>query len=224
MFKVERIQRAERAAFADERSSAIRPSMTRLRQMLREQELNAYLQQHDDLEGGELLAALLEYFMVRYSVVEGERDNIPAEGRVIVIANHPLGTLDAIALLSLVRSVRPDVRGAASACLQPFAALRDMLLPSGGTGYAEAESSPIDQALARDEAVILFPSGEVSGSGRSAIIDRPWRGAFLRHAERARAPLLPLHISGRNAALFSALSLLYQPLATLLLMRELFRR
>jgi putative hemolysin len=226
MIQVEQILQTKYPALAANHEFITRPTLALLRQLLREQELNAFLLQHHDLQGLEFLTKLLEYFNLSYSVVEGEKDNIPAEGRVVIVANHPLGGLDGIALLSLVRGVRPDVRIVANDVLMQFGPLQQMLLPidNMGKGCTRASIAAINESLARDEAVIVFPSGEVSRPGPSGIRDRPWRGGFLRFAERAEAPVLPVHIGGRNSALFYGLSMLYKPLSTILLVREMFRR
>lgn len=226
MIQVEQILHTKYPALAANHEFITRPTLAMLRQLLRERELNGFLLQHHDLEGSEFLAKLLEYCNLSYSVVESEKDNIPAEGRVVIVANHPLGGLDGVALLSLVRGVRPDVRIVANDVLMQFGPLQHMLLPidNMGKGCTRASIAAIDAALARDEAVIVFPSGEVSRPGPSGIKDRPWRGGFLRFAERAEAPVLPIHIGGRNSALFYGLSMLYKPLSTILLVREMFRR
>jgi putative hemolysin len=226
MIQVEHILQTKYPALAANHELITRPTLALLRQLLREQELNAFLLQHHDLEGSAFLAKLLEYCNLSYSVVEGERDNIPAEGRVVIVANHPLGGLDGIALLSLVRGVRPDVRIVANDILMQFGPLQHMLLPIDNMGKActRASIAAINQALNRDEAVIVFPSGEVSRPGPSGIKDGPWRAGFLHFAERAAAPVLPIRIEGRNSALFYGLSMLYKPLSTLLLVREMFRR
>lgn len=226
MIQVEQILQAKYPALAANHQFVTRPTLALLRQLLRERELNAFLLQHHDVEGAEFLAQLLRYCRHSYSVVEGERDNIPAEGRVVIFANHPLGGLDGIALLSLVRGVRPDVRIVANDVLMQFGQLKHMLLPidNMGKGCTKASIAAINEALERDEAVIVFPSGEVSRPGPLGIKDGPWRSGFLRFAERAGAPVLPIHIDGRNSALFYGLSLLYKPLSTLLLVREMFQR
>jgi len=226
MIQVEQILQNKYPALAANHEFITRPTLALLRQLLREQELNAFLLQNHDLEGLEFLAKLLEYFNLDYSVVEGEKDNIPAEGRVVIVANHPLGGLDGIALLSLARGVRPDVRIVANDVLMQFGPLQHMLLPidNMGKGCTKANIAAVNEALDRDEAVIVFPSGEVSRPGPSGIKDGPWRGGFLRFAERAEAPVLPVHIGGRNSALFYGLSMLYKPLSTILLVREMFRR
>ena len=93
MIQVEQILQTKYPALAANHEFITRPTLAMLRQLLRERELNGFLLQHHDLEGSEFLAKLLEYCSLSYSVVESEKDNIPAEGRVVIVANHPLAAL-----------------------------------------------------------------------------------------------------------------------------------
>ena len=57
----------------------------------------------------------------------------------------------------------------------------------------------------------------------NGIRDTKWHTGFVRIARSAKAPILPVHIDGRNSALFYGASMLYKPLATLLLVKEMFK-
>ena len=102
--------------------------------------------------------------------------------------------------------------------------LRKLLLPvvNIGRGSNKTNIDAIDAALENEEAVIVFPSGEVSRVGPTGIRDGRWHAGFLRFAERARAPVLPVYLGGKNSALFYTLSMIFKPLSTLLLVREMF--
>ena len=82
----------------------------------------------------------------------------------------------------------------------------------------------IHDALGNDEAVIIFPSGEVSRAGPRGIRDGRWQAGFMRFAEQAKAPVLPVHLDGRNSALFYSLSTIFKPLSTLMLVGEAMRQ
>ena len=84
--------------------------MAFLKKLLRERELNLLFAQCDHLEGLELVDQVLEDFNFSYSVVGREKENIPVDGRVVIVANHPLGILDGLALIKMVSEVRQDVR------------------------------------------------------------------------------------------------------------------
>lgn len=192
--------------------------------LLREKRINALMQYSAGRLGLGFNDALLDYLELGYSATGAEQ--IPASGPLVVVANHPLGALDGAALIQLVSRVRPDVRMVVSDILLQFRPARDILLPvdnlSGRNNRSNVDG--IDAALARGEAVIIFPSGEVSRASPKGIRDGLWRTGFLRVAKRAGAPILPVHISGRNSLGFYAWSMLYKPLAMLLLAREVFAK
>lgn len=225
MLQVERVLAMKYPILANRRRM-VRPTVGLLKRILREQELNAFLEAHRGLEGLEFLERVLEYFNFSYTVVGSEKENIPAEGRVVIVANHPLGALDGLALLKLVSEVRPDVRIVANDLLMHLAPLRSLLLPVDNLGRAtrRADIGAIHRALANDEAVIVFPSGEVSRAGPAGIRDGRWNDGFLRFAERSEAPVLPVYLGGKNSALFYGLSAVCKRLSTLMLVREMFRQ
>ncbi len=47
---------------------------------------------------------------------------------------------------------------------------------------------------------------------------------YLRFARSSKAPVLPVYIDARNSALFYGASMLYKPLATMLLVQEMFKQ
>jgi putative hemolysin len=203
-----------------------RPAVAFLKKLLREQELNAFFAQSEGLEGLEFVDKVLEHFHFSYSVVGREKENIPAEGRVVIVANHPLGILDGLALIKLVSTVRQDVRIVANDILLQVKPLRSLFHPVVilGQGFNKANIDAINAALENEEAVIVFPSGEVSRAGPTGIKDGRWQSGFLRFAERAEASILPVYLGGKNSALFYTLSMIFRPLSTLMLVREMYQQ
>lgn len=222
MLHLEQVLDAKFPAFAAQPEIIARPVLKLLKRIAREDDANAFLGQCEGLEGFEFVDRMLEYFNFSYRVVGREIENIPAEGPVVIVANHPLGLLDGVALLKLVGEVRRDVRIVANDVLMEFNAMRSLMLPvrNMGGGDNRANVGAIEAALDRGEAVIVFPSGEVSRAGLTGIRDPRWRGGFLRFAEYARAPVLPVRLRGRNSALFYGVSTIFRPLSTLMLLRE----
>lgn len=226
MFRIEDVIEARFPDLSARRRPLPRSALRLLRRFVREAEINAFLARAHGLQGLAFVERLLEYFDFSWSVVAREVEHIPVEGRVVIVANHPLGLLDGIALLKLVSTVRRDVRVVANDVLMHFEPLRPVLLPVVNLGGVTQRSQvqAIHDALARDEAVIIFPSGEVSRAGPRGIRDGAWQAGFLRFAEHARAPVLPVHLGGRNSALFYSLSTLFKPLSTLMLVSEAMRQ
>lgn len=197
-----------------------------LRKLTREQEINQFLRDNQSNRGLDFVDRIFDYFNFSYSVAHRERDNIPAQGRVVIIANHPIGSLDGLALLKLVSEVRRDVKIVANDMLMAFAPLRELLLPLDNmtrSAYRQSYKN-ILRALNNDEAVIVFPAGEVSRAGAKGIRDGQWQGGFLHFARKAKAPVLPIFVSAKNSLLFYSASFIFKPLATALLAHEMFNK
>lgn len=182
----------------------------------------AFLESHAHLAGLPFVDAALAHFAWRALIDPVERERIPESGRVVLVANHPLGAVDALALIACVAQVRRDVRIVANDWLAAIEGLAPLLLPMRvfGGGPTRASLAAVDAALAREEAVIVFPAGEVSRLTPRGVRDGAWREGFLRFAERAGAPVVPLHVGGRNSTAFYLASSVYKPLGTMLLARE----
>ncbi len=201
-----------------------RPVVDLLRRVACEARINAELGALEGSRGLAFVARALERMRFSYRVAPTDRTHIPAEGRVVIVANHPLGALDALALLDLVGSVREDVRILANDVLQQLGALDELLLPCDvfGAGAGRGGLREAYRALEREQALILFPAGEVSRIRPNGVRDGRWSEGFLRFARRSGAPVLPVHIDARNSPAFYGLSMLAKPLATLMLPREMF--
>jgi putative hemolysin len=202
------------------------PVRSVLRRLLREERFHRFAEQYPHLRGMDFVEQVLETLQFTYTVTDRDRENIPVSGRVMIIANHPIGSLDGLALLRLVHESRPDVRIVANDLLETIAPLRPCLLSvKVMTGITLKEQiSRIDKALANEEAVIIFPAGEVSRLSPHGVRDGRWHKGFLRLAARAKAPILPIHVHGRNSLSFYTASMLLKPLSTLMLIGEMFRR
>ncbi len=196
-----------------------------LKKLFFQERINRFLTLHGDLAGVEFVDAVLEELGVDYSASARCRANIPQSGRVVIIANHPMGGLDALTLIRLISEVRSDFKIVANDMLMQFEPLQKLLLPIDSLKGRPTKSSlkALSEALKQEEAVILFPAGEVSRIRPKGVSDGEWSGGFLKLAKAANAPILPVRIAARNSPLFYAISSLSKPLSMLLLPGELFR-
>lgn len=197
-----------------------------LRKLTREQEINNFLRDNQGIIGIDFIDRIFDYFNFSYSVSQRDRDNIPAQGRVIIIANHPIGSLDGLALIRLVSEVRRDVKIVANDMLMAFEPLHELLLPLDNMtrGAYKQSYKNILQALTDDQAIIIFPAGEVSRASARGIRDGKWQAGFLHFARKAKAPILPIFVSAKNSWLFYTTSMIFKPLATALLAQEMFNK
>ena len=197
-----------------------------LRRLLHEREMHEFAQQYPHLQGLDFVEQVLDYFKISYSVRDVEKEHIPSTGRLVIIANHPIGSLDALALIKLVSEVRKDIKVIANQLLMALTPLHPLLLPvnnmQGGTPKEHIHN--IQQHLSQEGVVIVFPAGEVSRLRPQGIRDTKWQSGFLRIAKQNKAPILPVFIDAKNSTLFYSLSMLYKPLASMLLVTEMFKQ
>lgn len=185
-----------------------------------------FARDYPHLEGYDFVEGVLRYFDFNLRLRELERARIPATGRVVIAANHPIGSLDGLALVNLVRQVRPDVKVVANDLLMSLAPMHSVLLPVDNMGgnTARRNLKNIRQHLEDEGALIIFPAGEVSRFGPSGVRDGEWQSGFVKIASATRAPILPIFVQGRNSIFFYSLSFLAKPLSTAWLIREMFRQ
>ena len=194
-----------------------------LKALVNEDRINRFLQDNDYLKEFDFIDRVFDELKIDYLVQHDEIRNIPATGRVLIVANHPLGGLDGLALLRLIGALRRDVLIVVNELLMNIKPLKGVFLPIDvfGQDTKKPSLSRIIDALNDEKAVIIFPSGEVSRAGAKGIRDRKWLSGFLRIAEKTSAPILPIHIRARNSMLFYLASRLSQTLSMLMLPREM---
>ena len=212
--------------FRGRRSSLARPLLRGIQRWSKLDVIDAFLAANREVRGFDFVASALQFLGAGYRVDDEALQRIPASGRLLVVANHPSGALDALALLDAVGRVRRDVRIVANDFLTALDNIDDLLLPVRILGGRPSPDSlrAVEASLGRGECVIVFPAGEVSRFGPRGVRDTRWRRGFLRFARGCDAPVLPIRIQARNSVLFYGASALFKPAGTALLAREMFAR
>jgi len=129
MLNIEQAVQQKFPKFEHSRPWIKKSTISFLRKITHEQEVNRFLDLHQDLKGFDFIEQVLDYFNFSYSISHRDRNNIPATGRVVIVANHPLGALDGLSLLKLVGEVRRDVKIVANDMLMNFNAVDSLFLP-----------------------------------------------------------------------------------------------
>lgn len=197
-----------------------------LRFLFHESRFQQFEKDYPHLEGFDFIDQTLRYFDFTLRLRDKERARIPDTGRVIIAANHPIGSLDGLALLNLVRQVRPDVKVVANDMLATLKPLHPVLLPVNNMGGNTPRENlrKLRGHLEQEGALIIFPAGEVSRFGPTGVKDGEWQAGFVKIAKATRSPVLPIYVAGRNSVFFYSISFLAKPLATLWLIREMFKQ
>ncbi|MEM9257734.1 MAG: GNAT family N-acyltransferase [Pseudomonadota bacterium] len=227
MLNVHSVLEARYPRFFD-RHRRIARTLTRFLSFLfYESRFQKFSEEYPHLRGFDFIDQALRYFDFDLRLTESERARIPASGRVVIAANHPIGSLDGLALLNLVRSVRSDVKVVANDLLTAIAPLDPVLLPVANMGRRDTARTAlkrIREHLMDEGAVIIFPAGEVSRLGALGVKDAEWQSGFIKLSSSTRSPVLPVYVDGRNSLFFYSLSILARPLSTIWLVREMFKQ
>ena len=162
---------------------------------------------------------------VQTVVTDDDRARIPKTGPVIVVANHPFGGIEGIVMLSILNSVRPDVKAMANYMLHLVPEMREMFIPVnpfGSTHAAKQNIKPLLETMKwvkNGHLLGVFPSGEVSSidlkSGR--VRDPAWSTTIAGIARKTGATIVPMFFAGRNPALFQLAGLIHPRLRTVML-------
>ncbi|CAH3377758.1 lysophospholipid acyltransferase family protein [Enterobacter roggenkampii] len=197
-----------------------------LKRLFYEDEFQQFAAAHRHLKGLDMVEQVLEHLDILCTVSARDLEQIPEHGPLVIIANHPTGTLDGLALLYAVSRVRRDVKVVTNRMLTHLEPLSSLFIPVDNMGGRTAKSSLVqmEQHLQNAGVLIFFPAGEVSRPTRKGIRDKKWHSGFIKLAGKLRVPLLPVHIQAHNSLIFYASTLVSPTLSMLLLMQQMFRR
>ncbi|MCG3700589.1 lysophospholipid acyltransferase family protein [Aliarcobacter butzleri] len=210
-----------------EKENVLKKSLLKIaKKIVHEDSINQFLSQNSHLKGFDFVDAVLDYFDFDYTVSSNNLQNIPSTGKVIIIANHPLGGLDALCLLKLVGQIRKDVKILANDFLVGFEALHSLMIPLDNFKDRQSKESikKIYEALKNEEAIIIFPAGEVSRATPKGVKDPAWNKGFLNFAKNSNSAILPIFLDAKNSKTFYTISLINKTFSTLLLSNEMFNK
>lgn len=171
---------------------------------------------------------LPERFGLSLEVIGGRLDNIPSQGPLVLIANHPYGILDGLMMGHILDRVRGDFRILANSVFRRAEALNRVVLPiSFDETKAAVQLNLETRAKALDYlgnggAIGVFPGGTVSTSAKpfSRPMDPNWRNFTAKMIARSQATVVPIFFAGHNSRLFQIASHLHANLRLGLLIKE----
>lgn len=176
----------------------------------------------------DFLQHVMRLFNVSLQVNERETQNIPRQGGAIVVANHPFGGFEGVAMAHQLLTIRTDVKVLTTEFLRRVPELQSLFI---GVDNLSGSSARRRNGVALREAyrwvkdgglLVIFPAGEVSHwrPSERAIIDPQWDSVAARIARKTDSPVIPAFFHGYNRMRFQIAGLLHPRLRTLMLARE----
>lgn len=174
----------------------------RLARLIRQDSLNALLRYAYPRRGADFCDAVLEHLDVHLDVRGAER--LPADGRVVIVSNHPLGGLDGMALISYFAKVYgPRLHFIVNDLLMAVEPLSDVFVPVNKHGAQSRDAmTAVEDAFASPDPVIIFPAGLCSRRRKGVVADLQWQKMFVRMARRTGRDVVPVHFMAQNSSRF----------------------
>ncbi|MDE3123538.1 MAG: lysophospholipid acyltransferase family protein [Paracoccaceae bacterium] len=181
-------------------------------------------------------ASFWEVIATRYGlsleVIGGSLTHIPANGPLVLIANHPFGILDGLMMGLLLDRVRGDFRILAHSVFRRARELDEVILPISFDETKEAVKLNLEtranalKYLSDGGAIGVFPGGTVSTAARpfGQPMDPGWRNFTAKMIAKSNATVVPIFFAGHNSRLFQVMSHLHPTLRMALLIKEFRRR
>ena len=156
--------------------------------------------------------AALDYASALLSLKAEARglERLPASGRLVVIANHPTGIADGVALYDVVKPLRPDVVFYANADAHRIApGFDEVLIPVEWVDEKRTRErlrltlAMTREAMEAERALAIFPAGRIARRGPDGVLADPtWAPSALSIARKYDAPIAPVHVAGPWSSLF----------------------
>lgn len=158
-------------------------------------------------------------------------DNIPATGACLIIANHPTGLADGMAVFQAIKDRRPEHLYMANAdALRVIPNGQDIIIPvewvKEKRSHAKTKQTlqDVKAALGDGKCVVIFPSGALAQLTWRGLKDRPWQSSAAMIAKKYGAPVVPLHMKARNSFLYYLFARLNSELRDITLFHELLNK
>ena len=167
-----------------------------------QRQLNDILEHCDMHQGADFAVAMSEYLGVTYTVRGME--NITADGRYMMVSNHPLGGFDGISYIALLGKKFAKFRVIVNDILYHIEPLRPVFLPVNTMGKQKrSDMQQLAEAYAdTDTQLLSFPAGFCSRWIDGRVQDIEWRKSVVRQCVESRRDVVPMYFDGRNSRFF----------------------
>ncbi len=182
-----------------------------------------------DMSGVDVMSWVSDQLKLKVDVTGLE--NIPSQGAAIVVANHPAGIADGIAMWDAVTQRRNDVRFFANRdAIRAAPGLEDVIIPVEWVDERRTRERSKEtvkqmvQAFRQQNLVVIFPSGRLAQPTVKGLVEGPWMPTALGLAQKYQCPIVPIHVSGRNSWLYYLFYMIHTELRDMTIFRELLNK
>lgn len=156
---------------------------------------------------------------------------IPAEGPLVVVANHPHGLVDGLIMGELIGRVRTDYKILTRSLLTGIPEIEEHMVPVPFPHEENARALGLEmraicmEHLKQGGVVILFPAGKVATSAGffGPAIEPEWNPFTAKMVIRSGASVLPIFFPGQNTRLYHMADKIAATFRQGLLLHEIYK-
>lgn len=181
------------------------------------------------MSGADALEYISKLLSVRLDVRGAER--IPTSGRCVIVANHPTGIADGLAVYDAVKPIRPDVIFFANAdahrvCPRFHETLVAVEWVTSKRTIEKTKQTlrAAHKAFADERPVMIFPAGKLARLIDGEIQDPPWEPSAVSLARKHNAPVIPIWVDGPYPFFFHSFDRVSKELRDITLFHELLNK
>ncbi|MBL8558882.1 MAG: 1-acyl-sn-glycerol-3-phosphate acyltransferase [Hyphomonadaceae bacterium] len=181
------------------------------------------------LGGREAMEHISKLLSVRIDLRGEER--IPKNGRCVIVANHPTGIADGVAMYDALKRTRPDVIFFANAdahrvCPRFHETLVAVEWVTAKRTIEKTKQTlrAAHQAFADERPVMIFPAGKLARIIDGEIQDPPWEPSAVSLARKHNAPVIPIWVDGPYPFFFHTFNGISPELRDITLFHELLNK
>ncbi len=181
------------------------------------------------MRGRDALESVSQLLSVKLAVSGLER--MPRSGPFLILANHPTGITDGVALYDAVKGMRPDVTFYANSDANRVCPrFDDVLIPVEWVHAKRTRERTrltlkmTDEAFEAGRPLAIFPAGRLARVRDGVLTDPEWMPTAASLARKYELPILPVHMSGPYSFWFHSFAKFSAELRDITLFHELLNK
>lgn len=176
-----------------------------IKRTIHEDDVNEFMANNKDNKNADFCESVIRTFNIELQI--SGLENVPKEGGVVFACNHPLGGMDAMAIVTALRGTRDDVKFIVNDILLYLTNLQGLFIGVNKFGKnANASLQAVDELFASDQAVFVFPAGLVSRKRKGKVEDLEWKKTFITRARKHQRNIVPVYVDGKLSNFFYRLA------------------
>ena len=219
----------ERAPWLRRKGPLVRAARPLLNRILQYEKTARVGEALEPMPAGAAMQALAD--MIGLHVEVSGLVNVPRSGPALIVANHPTGIADGIVLYGALAKIRPDLFFFANAdATRVLPQLADLIAPVEWRPEKRSHKQNRETmdyaraAFAEGRMAVLFPSGRLAKRTWWWLNERPWMASGAMMARKFNLPVVPLHVTARNSALFYLFDRIHPTLRDITLFHEVLNK